>query len=78
LEITTLTIPHKISKRKDSAFPCGCADAAAADGRRNSSVYEVNPWLWQFGRGKPRLRGLTVDETEMRKEKTAREIPLFF
>ena len=41
----------------------GCADAAALDGRRGSNVYEVNPWLWQFGRGKPRLGGLTVEET---------------
>ncbi len=23
-----------------------CADAAAADGRRGSDVYEVNPWRW--------------------------------
>ncbi len=41
----------------------GCADAAALDGRRGSNVYEANPWLWQFGRGKPRLGGLTVGET---------------
>ncbi len=68
---STPTIPHKFSKRKDSAFPCGYADAAAADGRRGSNVYEVtvNPWLWQFGRGKPRLGGLTVDETKTRKGK---------
>ena len=44
----------------------GCADAAAEDGRRDSNVYEVNPWLWQFGRGKPRLGGLTVEETAAR------------
>jgi hypothetical protein len=30
-------------------------------------VYEVNPWLWQFGRGKPRLGGLSVEETAERK-----------
>ncbi len=41
----------------------GCADAAALDGRRGSNVHEVNPWMWQFGRGKPRLGGLTVEET---------------
>jgi hypothetical protein len=35
-------------------------------------VYEVNQWLWKFGRGKPRLGGLTVDETAMRKN-TVRE-----
>ncbi len=41
----------------------GCADAAAENGRRGSNVYEVNTWLWQFWRGKPRLGGLTVEET---------------
>ena len=64
---STPTIPHMFSKRKDSGFPFGCADAAAADGRRGSNVYEVNPWLWQFGRGKPRLGGLTIEETTGRK-----------
>ncbi len=55
-----------ISKRKDSGFPYGCADAAAADGRRGSNVYEVNLWLWSFfpGKpGKPRLGGLSVEKT---------------
>ena len=60
---STPTIPHMFSKRKESGFPFGCADSAAADGRRGSNVYEVNPWLWQFGRGKPRLGGLTVEDT---------------
>ena len=46
----------------------GCADAATVDGRRGSNVYEVNTWLWQFGRGKPRLGGLTIDETFDRQE----------
>jgi hypothetical protein len=46
----------------------GCADLAASDGRRGSRVYEVNTWLWNFGNGKPRLGGLTVEETAMRKE----------
>ena len=44
----------------------GCADAALVDGRRGSNVYEVNTWLWQFGRGKPRLGGLSVEATEER------------
>ncbi len=63
-------IPHKFSKHKDSGFPFGCADAAAADGRRDrSNVYEVSkPWLWQFGRGKPRLGGLKVEDTTERKK----------
>ena len=64
----TPTIPHMYTKRKDSGFPMGCADAAAADGRRGSNVYEVNPWLWQFGRGKPHLGGLSVEETQVREQ----------
>ena len=27
-------------------------------------MYEINQWLWQFGRGKPCLGGLSVAETE--------------
>jgi hypothetical protein len=64
----TPTIPHKYSKNKASCFPAGCADAAAEDGRSGSNVYEVNPWLWQFGRGKPRIGGLTIEETEEKKD----------
>ncbi len=59
----TPTIPHKYSKNKNPCFPPGCADAASEDGRRGSNVYEVNTWLRQFGRGKPRLGGLTIKET---------------
>ena len=60
---STPTIPHMFSKRKDSGFPYGCADAAAADGRRGSNVYKVNLWMWNFARGKPRLGGLSVEKT---------------
>jgi hypothetical protein len=59
----------KYSKNKNSCFPADCADAASEDGsigRRGSNVYEVNPWLWQFGRGKPRLGTLTIEETAER------------
>ncbi len=59
------TIPQIFSQAKDSGFPYGCADAAATDGRRGSNV---NQWLWQFGRGKPSLRGLTIEETTERKD----------
>jgi hypothetical protein len=68
---STPTIPHMFSKRKDAGFPFGCADAAAVDGRRGSNVYEVNPWLWQFGRGKPRLGGLSIEQTAERKDAAA-------
>ena len=50
----------------------GSADPAAADGRRGSNVFEVYTYLWNFGRGKPRLGGLTVKETAMSK-KTVRK-----
>ena len=69
---STPTIPHKFSKHKGSGFSMGSADSAAADGRRGCNVYEVNTWLWNFGRGKPRLGGLTVEETTVRK-KTVRK-----
>ncbi len=36
--------------------------------RLGSNVYEVNPWLWQFGLGTPRLGGLTIEETTERKD----------
>ena len=53
---------------KASAFQHGAADAAKPEGRRGSNAYEVNTWLWQFGRGKARLGGLSVTETEERRE----------
>ena len=64
----TPTIPHQLRHLKASAFQFGIADAVAVDGRRGSNVYEVNPWLWQFGRWRPRLRVLSVSETEDRRE----------
>jgi hypothetical protein len=65
---STPTVPHKFSKHKSSGFSMGSADSAAADGRRGCNVYEVNTWLWNFGREKPRLGGLTVEETATRKK----------
>ena len=65
---STPTIPHMFSKRKEAGFPFSCADAAALDGRRGSNIYEVNPWLWQFGHGKPRLGGLSIEQTDARKD----------
>ena len=65
---STPTIPHKYSKHKSFGFPMGNCDTAAAAGLCGSNVYEVNPWLWQFGRGKPRLGGLSVEETADRKD----------
>ena len=70
---STPTIPHEYSQHKRSGFPVGSCDTAAADGRRGSNVYEVNPWLWQFGRGKQRLGGLSVEKTDDRKEAAQKE-----
>ncbi len=62
-----LTSPYMHIKHRDSGFPMVCADQAAVDGGRDSNVYEIIPWLWQFGRGKPHLGGLTVENTAERK-----------
>jgi hypothetical protein len=64
---STPTIPHELRKHLRGKFPYGEADAADASGKRGSNVYEVNQWLWQFGRGKPRLGGLSVSATEERR-----------
>ncbi len=70
---STPTISHQYSQHKRSGFPVGSGDTAAADGRRGSNVYAVNPWLWQFGRGKPRLGGLSVEKTSARKAAAPKE-----
>ena len=60
----TPTIPHCFRSLQRSKFPNGCADVAKESGRKGS-VNEVNQWLWRFGRGKPRLEGLSVSETDV-------------
>ncbi len=53
---------------------CQC-DTAAEDGQSHSgsNVHEANQWLWQFGCGKPRLDGLSVEKTGARKEAAQKE-----
>ena len=59
---------HQLRHHRRGKFPHGLADAAAdASGKKESNVYEVNQWLWQFGLGKPRLGGLSVAATEERR-----------
>jgi hypothetical protein len=53
----TSTIPHKYSGRQLDAFECCCADSADPTTWRGSYVYEINTWLWNFGRPQPRLGG---------------------
>ncbi len=73
---STPTIPHQYSQHKRSGFPVGTCDTAAAYGQHGSNAYEVNPWLWQFGRGKQRLGGLSVEKTGARKEAAQKELLL--
>ena len=68
---STPTIPHQLRQHWRGKFPYGLADAASpygnafsygldeadASGKKGSNVYEINQWLWEFGRGKPRLGG---------------------
>ncbi len=61
---TTSTIPHKYAPRQKQAFEYGCADGSGQGSRRGSNVYEINTWLWNFGRPQPRISGLSVAKTE--------------
>ena len=60
----TSTIPHKYANRQRTAFECGCADGAGPASRKGSHVYEINTWLWAFGRPQPRNGGLSVAKTQ--------------
>jgi hypothetical protein len=70
---STPTIPQQYSQHKRSGFQVCSCDTEAADGRPGSNVYEVKQWLWQFGRGKPRLGGLSVEKTGARKAAARKE-----
>jgi hypothetical protein len=72
----TPTIPHQYSQHKRYGFPVGSCDTAAADGLYGSNVYEVNLWQWQFGCGKQRLGGLSVEKTGARKKAAQKELLL--
>ena len=67
---STPTIPHqlRVCQHGRGKFPNGLAHAADASGKKGSYVYEVNQWLWQFGRDKlePCRGGLSVAATEER------------
>ena len=52
---------------------CGCADGAGPTTRRGSHVYEINTWLWNFGRPQPRVGGLSVAKTEKIRRKSRSE-----
>ena len=60
----TSTIPHKYASRQKTAFDCGCADGPGPASRKGSHVYEINTWLWSFGRPQPRVGGLSVSKAQ--------------
>ena len=61
----TSTIPHKYANRQWTAFECGCVDGAGPASRKGSHVYEIDTWLWAFGRPQPRIGGLSVAKTQL-------------
>ena len=60
----TPTIQCCFQNLQHSKFPQGCALASIESGRKGSKVYELNQWLWEFGRGKSSLGGSSVEMTE--------------
>ncbi len=56
--------PAQQIQQEIQGFPTGCADTTAVYGKSGSKVYDLNPWLWQFGHGKPHLGCLIVDGTK--------------
>ncbi len=65
-----------VQQQQRSGFPVSSCDTAAADGWCGSKVYEMNLWLLQFGRGKPRLGGLSVEKTGAKKKAAQKELLL--
>ena len=70
---STPTIPHQLRQHRGAGFPHGLADAADESGRKGSIVYKINQWLWQFGRGEPRLGDPSMAETEERRIAVAKD-----
>ncbi len=60
----TSTVPYKYAGRQKQAFEFGCADGQGPASRWGSHVYEINDWLWNFGRPQPRVGGLSVAKTD--------------
>jgi hypothetical protein len=58
-------LPHSIEFCRHSS----CLIRAEST-RRGSHVYEINTWLWNFGRPQPREGGLSVAKTEKIRRKS--------
>ena len=66
---STSTIPNKYTVRQGQDFEFGCADGPGQGKgthslRGSHHVYEINAWLWNFGRPQPSVGGLSVAKTE--------------
>ena len=66
LQDTVLTVPEYPFVLEDPSdlLREDSTDTAQESGRRGSNVYKVNQWLWEFGRCKPHLVGLSRSVTE--------------
>jgi hypothetical protein len=71
---STSTIPYMYTLRQKQALEFGCADGQGPASRRGSHVYEINTWLWNFGRPQPRVGGLSVAKTERIRRQSRSEI----
>ena len=70
---TTSTIPHKYASRQKTAFECGCADGLGLASRRGSHIYEIDTWLWTFGRPQLHVGGLSVAKNQRIRNKSRSE-----
>ena len=58
-----MQFPFGRADSRTTQFPFGRADSRKNKGD-GSKLYEVNTWLWEFGRGKPRTRTVADEELE--------------
>jgi hypothetical protein len=70
---TTSTIQYKYAGRQKQAFEFWCFDGQGPASSRGSHVYEINDWLWSFGRPQPRIGGLSVAKMERISRKSRSE-----
>ena len=70
---TTSTISYNYAGRQKQALEYGCADGQGPASRRGSHVYEINDWMWIFGRPQPRVGELSVAKTQLIRRKSRSE-----
>ena len=64
---STPTLPHQFGNRQGAL-----ASANTSVGRGNGSrLYELNLWMWRYGRGQP--RHVTVEESEKRRKERTKD-----